>query len=86
MPGTIGQDRTPLLAKLSGAPLIDSTAELHDCALGSFTEVGARSSLHEVRMGDYSCVVNDCEIAYASIGKFCSIASHTRINPGNHPM
>ena len=26
------------------------------------------------------------EIEYASIGKFCSIARDTRINPGNHPM
>jgi phosphonate metabolism protein (transferase hexapeptide repeat family) len=30
--------------------------------------------------------VNDTDIAYASIGKFCSIASHVRINPGDHPM
>jgi hypothetical protein len=37
-------------------------------------------------MGDYSYVVNDSQIAYATIGKFCSIAALTRINPGNHPM
>jgi phosphonate metabolism protein (transferase hexapeptide repeat family) len=37
-------------------------------------------------MADYSYVVNDSDIAYASIGKFCSIAAMTRINPGNHPM
>jgi phosphonate metabolism protein (transferase hexapeptide repeat family) len=37
-------------------------------------------------MGDYSYIVNDGDIAYATIGKFCSIASHTRINPGNHPL
>jgi hypothetical protein len=37
-------------------------------------------------MGDYSYVVNDGEVAYAAIGKFCSIASHVRLNPGNHPM
>ena len=29
---------------------------------------------------------NDSDIAYSSIGKFCSIAAMTRINPGNHPM
>ena len=29
--------------------------------------------------------MNDSDIIYATIGKFCSIASHTRINPGNHP-
>ena len=37
-------------------------------------------------MGDYSYVVNDSDIIYAHIGKFVSIAAHTRINPGNHPM
>src|SRR5262249_51708999 len=26
------------------------------------------------------------EIIYTEIGKFCSIASHVRLNPGNHPM
>ncbi len=31
-------------------------------------------------------MVNDSDIIYTHIGKFCSIASHTRINPGNHPM
>ncbi|MFN8562280.1 MAG: hypothetical protein U0703_11820 [Anaerolineae bacterium] len=28
----------------------------------------------------------DVSIIYADVGKFCSIASHVRINPGNHPM
>ncbi len=37
-------------------------------------------------MGDYSYVVNDSDIIYAQIGRFCSIAAHTRINPGNHPL
>jgi phosphonate metabolism protein (transferase hexapeptide repeat family) len=37
-------------------------------------------------MGDYSYVVNDSSIIYSEIGKFCSIAAHTRINPGNHPL
>lgn len=30
-------------------------------------------------------MVNDSDIAYARIGKFCSIAAMTRLNPGNHP-
>jgi phosphonate metabolism protein (transferase hexapeptide repeat family) len=37
-------------------------------------------------MGDYSYAVNDAQITYTTIGKFCSIAAMTRINPGNHPM
>lgn len=71
---------------LSIEPTIDPTATLRDCTLGRYTEVGARTSLLEVAMADYSYVVNDSEVAYATIGKFCSIAAHVRINPGNHPM
>ena len=71
---------------LSIQPLIHPTASLHDSRAGAYCEIGARTVLHEVTMGDYSYVVNDSQIAYASIGKFCSIAAMTRINPGNHPM
>jgi phosphonate metabolism protein (transferase hexapeptide repeat family) len=71
---------------LSRDPLIDPTAEVTACALGAYTEVGARTKLLEVALADYSYVVNDSDIAYAQIGKFCSIAAMTRINPGNHPM
>lgn len=71
---------------LSVQPLIDPTAILHDSHAGAYCEIGARTVLHEVTMGDYSYVVNDSQIAYATIGKFCSIAAMTRINPGNHPM
>src|SRR6195256_2472442 len=71
---------------LSVEPTIDSTAKLHDTRLGTYCEVGARTILQEVTMDDYSYVVNDAQITYATIGKFCSIAAMTRINPGNHPM
>lgn len=67
-------------------PAIDPTARIVDCALGRYTEVGARTLVSESSLGDYSYVVQDCEIIYARIGKFCSVASHVRINPGNHPM
>ncbi|MFK4585581.1 phosphonate metabolism protein (transferase hexapeptide repeat family) [Bradyrhizobium diazoefficiens] len=71
---------------LSVQPTIDPSAKLHETRLGAYTEVGARTILHEVTMGDYSYVVNDSQITYTTIGKFCSIAAMTRINPGNHPM
>lgn len=67
-------------------PCIHPTARVRDSRLGAWTEVGARSTLAEVEMGDYSYVVHDAQIIYATIGRFCSIASHTRINPGNHPL
>jgi phosphonate metabolism protein (transferase hexapeptide repeat family) len=71
---------------LSLTPLVDPSAKLHDTELGAYCEVGARTQLLEVTMGDYSYVVNDSQITYTTIGKFCSIAAMTRINPGNHPM
>lgn len=74
------------MKSLSTTPLIHPTASVVDSTLGPYTEVGERTKLLEVAMDAYSYVVNDSDIAYASIGKFCSIAAMTRINPGNHPM
>ena len=74
------------MKKLSESPLIDPTAEVRDCTLGRYTEVGARTSLIETALGDYSYIVNDGDVIYTTIGKFCSIAAFVRINPGNHPM
>lgn len=70
---------------LGEQPLIDPAAQVKASTLGRYTEVGPRTKLLEVEMGDYSYVVNDADIAYAQIGKFCSIAAMTRLNPGNHP-
>lgn len=70
---------------LSVVPTIDPSASVRESQLGAYTEVGARTILLDVTMGDYSYVVNDAEITYTTIGKFCSIAAMTRINPGNHP-
>jgi phosphonate metabolism protein (transferase hexapeptide repeat family) len=70
---------------LSVEPLIHPQAEVVASRLGRYTEVGARTSVVESSLDDYSYVVNDSDIIYARIGKFCSIAAHTRINPGNHP-
>ncbi|KZD23275.1 chloramphenicol acetyltransferase [Tardiphaga robiniae] len=72
--------------QLSLTPSVDPSAKLVDSKLGAYTEVGARTILQEVTMDDYSYVVNDGQITYTTIGKFCSIAAMIRINPGNHPM
>jgi len=85
-------DRTAMIENasagkmLSAEPLVHPTAEIKASTLGRYTEVGPRTKLNEVALCDYSYVVNDSDIAYAAIGKFCSIAAMTRINPGNHPM
>ncbi len=71
---------------LSEYPYIHPEAEVRDSQLGRYTEIGARTQFAESQLGDYSYIVNDGDVIYTSIGKFCSIASHVRINPGNHPM
>jgi phosphonate metabolism protein (transferase hexapeptide repeat family) len=71
---------------LSTAPSVHPTARVRASQLGAYTDVGARTQLLEVILDDYSYVVNDSDIAYATLGKFCSVAAMTRINPGNHPM
>src|SRR6201994_1664875 len=67
-------------------PKADPREKLQGAKLGAYCEVGARTILLDVEMGDYSYVVNDAQMTYTTIGKFCSIAAMTRINPGNHPM
>jgi hypothetical protein len=66
-------------------PYIHPDASVHDCILGPWTRIGARTSLSEVSMGAYSYIVEDSSAAFSTIGKFCSIARDVRINPGNHP-
>lgn len=72
--------------ELGTEPLVHREARVEASRLGRYTEVGARTSVVETEMGDYSYVANDSDVIYATIGKFASIASHVRINPGNHPM
>src|ERR1700688_5047391 len=62
---------------LSTTPLVHPTADARDCRLGAYCEVGARTQLLEVTLGDYSYIVNDSDAAYAAIGKFSSIAAMT---------
>jgi phosphonate metabolism protein (transferase hexapeptide repeat family) len=78
--------RVAPMTRLCPSPLIDPTATVRESTLGRYTEVGARTSVTASMLGDYSYVVNDSDITGTTIGKFCSIAAMTRINPGNHPM
>jgi phosphonate metabolism protein (transferase hexapeptide repeat family) len=71
---------------LGEAPTVHPTAHIHQCDLGMWTDIGKNVSLSETTVGDYTYFAGDASAVYATIGKFCSIASHVRINPGNHPM
>ena len=72
--------------RLDAKPRIHRTASVRATTFGRWCEVGARTKVAESSFGDYSYVVNDSDIICAAVGKFCSIAAHTRINPGNHPL
>lgn len=84
--GAMHQDPDSARKALGEAPFIDPTARVRDCTFGRWNEVGARTRMAESSMGDYAYVVNDSDIIYTTIGKFCSIAAQVRINPGNHPL
>ena len=69
------------------APRIDASAEVTASAIGDYTDVGPNWTVLESRLEDYSYLAgSDGMVIYTDIGKFCSIASHVFINPGNHPM
>jgi len=72
--------------KLGELPYIHPSAVIHESQIGSWTEIGENTLISESSFDDYSYIAGDGQIIYAKIGKFCSIASHVRINPGNHPM
>lgn len=72
-------------ARLSEAPTIHPDARVEDFTLGAWTEVGRATVLRSGSMGDWSYITQDCHVVWTTIGKMCSIANATRINPGNHP-
>lgn len=41
--------------------------------------------LHRVRVGRYSYIASNCELANCDIGRFCSIAGGVKIGLGSHP-
>lgn len=72
--------------QLGEAPWVHETSRIHDSQLGAWTAIGPNCSISESSFGDYSYCAGDVAIIYSEVGKFCSIASHVRLNPGNHPM
>lgn len=76
----------PLPQGLREEPTIQEGCAIYNCDLGVWTEIGRNSRLIETSIGDYSYTDRDADMIYTQVGKFCSIASYVRINPGNHPM
>jgi phosphonate metabolism protein (transferase hexapeptide repeat family) len=71
---------------LGEQPHIHETARVRDSVIGAWTDLGPNTTVVESTFGDYSYAAGDVSIIYSDVGKFCSIASHARLNPGNHPM
>ena len=72
--------------QLGLAPYIHPTAKIRESHLGAWTDIGPHCNLLETTLDDYSYLAGETTVIYSEIGKFCSIASHVTINPGNHPM
>ncbi|MFN0073519.1 MAG: DapH/DapD/GlmU-related protein [Chloroflexota bacterium] len=72
--------------QLGPEPTIDPTSRVTQSEVGGWTWLGPRTTITESTFGDYSYTAGDVAILYTDVGKFCSIASHVRLNPPNHPM
>lgn len=73
--------------RLGPVPCIHPTATVQESRIGSWTEIGAYTTILESTVADYSYVAGcHSHIWHAVIGKFTSIAAAVRINPPNHPM
>jgi hypothetical protein len=69
------------------APRIHPSAVVSGSVIGVYTDIGADWTVIESCLGDYSYLAgSDGTVVYTDIGKFCSIATHVVINPGDHPM
>lgn len=66
-------------------PTISEGTVLIESKLGPYTDIGPMCRIQECELGDYTYCAGYNQFDYAQIGKFCSIATFVRINPGNHP-
>lgn len=72
--------------RLSPEPTVHPTAKVRNSTLGEWTELAEGVHFVDSSLGDYSYVMQHSQIMGATIGRFCSIASFVRLNPGNHPL
>ena len=66
-------------------PTVHETAVVRESTLGAWTEVGRETTVIDAVLGNYSYVMDRCHLMHARIGKFVSIANHSRLGPSNHP-
>ena len=69
-----------------GEPKVHGSVSLRNAKLGRFTELKERVQFWDSELGDYSYIERHAEVIYASIGKFCAVASGVCINALEHPI
>ncbi|MEM9498744.1 MAG: chloramphenicol acetyltransferase [Pseudomonadota bacterium] len=75
------------MPKLSAdTPLIHPDCALVEATFGAWCEIGRGSRVLYSEFGDYSYCDRGADIANATIGKFCNIASLVRIGATDHPL
>ena len=72
--------------RLGKDPLIATGAIVEESVIGRYVEIGERTRISHSTFGDYSYIMEDGQVLFAAVGKFCSIASQVRIHAPNHPM
>lgn len=77
-------DRPRKQKLLSDMPLIHPSSKVMHSSLGAYSDIGPNCSIRESTFGDYSYTAGDVSMVWSDVGNFTSIASHTRLNPGNH--
>ena len=71
---------------LTEQPTVDPSAKVTGSSLGVWTQLAHDVKFYQSTLGDYSYVMQHSQVMQTQIGKFCSIASFVRLNPGNHPL
>lgn len=71
---------------LGEVPFLHPTVDPVETTLGRYTEIAAHTRISYTELGDYSYIMEHCDVFNADIGKFANIASSVRINATNHPL
>ena len=67
-------------------PTIEEGCLIEGATFGRFVQIGARSTILDTEIGDYSYCAAGCDLANARVGKFANIASGVRIGATDHPL
>lgn len=71
---------------LGEEPSIHPQARITDSSFGPWTFVNWDSRVRNSTVGAYTYFMERCQVTHSDVGKFCSIASDVRLNPGEHPL